>query len=384
MISTKYTIREQNEATVLRHVILHEEISRARLSSVTKLNKASVSSIIKKLIDDQLVFETGSGNSSNLGGRKPTLIAFNGKSATVLSIDLGVDYIEGMISYLDGSQIEITRKKGLAINSNNVLFELKELIDYFIKNQPDSFHGIIGLTIAFHGIVFENEIIFTPYYDLDTLNLYETLNNEYLFPVFFENEANLAALGEYTYSSESQKIVALSIHSGLGAGTVENGEIHLGEHGHGGELGHTVLYPNGKPCPCGNNGCIEQYVSNKALYEAIQTKEKLSKINSQIIKDLYYEENQIVKKALIENIELLSIGINNISMIYDPEVVIINSSIYQKIPELITSLNSQINNTYLSNLIIRNTTLEDKAILLGGIALASQNFLNIKNLKLLK
>lgn len=384
MISTKYTIREQNEATVLRHVILHEEISRARLSSVTKLNKASVSSIVKKLIDDQLVFETGSGNSSNLGGRKPTLIAFNGKSATVLSIDLGVDYIEGMIAYLDGSQIETTRKKGLAISSSNVLFELKELINYFIQKQPDSFHGIIGLTIAFHGIVFDNTVIFTPYYDLDTLDLYQTLNNEYLFPIFFENEANLAALGEYTYSSDSKKIIALSIHSGLGAGTVENGEIHLGEHGHGGELGHTVLFPNGKPCPCGNNGCIEQYVSNKALYEAIQTKEKLSKINSQVIKDLYYEENQTVKKALIENVELLSIGINNISMIYDPEVVIINSSIYQKIPELVTFLNSQINNTYLSNLVIRNTTLEDKSILLGGIALASQNFLNIKNLKLLK
>ncbi|MHC5248640.1 ROK family protein [Enterococcus sp. LJL120] len=384
MISTKYTIREQNEATVLAQVIKKGEISRAELSNITKLNKASVSSIVKKLIDDQLISEVGIGSSSNVGGRKPTMITFNGHSALVIAIDLGVDYIEGMLAYLDGTVIETIRKKDVKVQADNVVKHLSSLVDYFIDNQPDTYHRIIGMSIAIHGIVFENKIIFTPYYDLDTMDLHEQISQKCNFPIFLENEANLAALGEYTFSSKSQKIISISMHSGVGAGIVENGEIQLGEHGRGGEIGHTILRPNGKACPCGNKGCLEQYVSHKVLYDSINKQVNLKKINSQIIQELVEADNSATIELLKKNAELLSIGVNNVAMLYDPEVVIINSSVYRKIPELIDDLKTSITNRYLNNLFIRNTTLKDQATLFGGFALATQNFLNITELKLLK
>lgn len=104
MISSKYTIREQNEAKILNQIIKSGEISRAELSQVSFLNKASVSSIIKKLIDDHLVIEQRIGEA-NTRGRKPILLTFNAKSALIIGIDLGYDYIDAMISYLDGSEI---------------------------------------------------------------------------------------------------------------------------------------------------------------------------------------------------------------------------------------------------------------------------------------
>lgn len=384
MISTKYKIREQNEASILSQVIKKGEISRAELSSITKLNKASVSSIVRKLIEDQLISEVGIGSSSTLGGRRPTMITFNGRSATVIALDLGADYIEAMLAYLDGTVIKTIRKKNLKVQAVNVFQQISSIVDYLVEIQPETFHQIIGMTIAIHGIVFENNIIFTPYYDLDTIDLYHQINQNYEFPVFLENEANLAALGEYCFSTEAPKIITISMHSGVGAGIVENGKIQSGEHGLSGEIGHTILFPNGKKCPCGNEGCLEQYISHWALYQEIKKSNNSENVNSQIIEDLYRNGDKDTATMLNLNASLLSIGVNNMAMLYDPDMVIINSSVYRKIPELIDTLRESIVNRYLNNLKICNTTLKDHAILYGGFSLATQSFLNITDLKLIK
>ena len=75
MISSKYTIREQNEAQILNQIIKEKEISRAKLSQVTLLNKASVSAITKKLLADHLILEKRIGEL-NTPGRKPIMLTF--------------------------------------------------------------------------------------------------------------------------------------------------------------------------------------------------------------------------------------------------------------------------------------------------------------------
>lgn len=68
MIINKLDIREQNEATVLKAIIENKNISRANISTLTNLNKASVSQIIKNLIENDIVEEVGIGNASSMGG----------------------------------------------------------------------------------------------------------------------------------------------------------------------------------------------------------------------------------------------------------------------------------------------------------------------------
>ncbi len=74
MISSKYTIRELNQATLLKTIIEKKEVFRAELAAATGLNKASVSDITKKLLDDQLIVETRVGDASTAGGRKPIML----------------------------------------------------------------------------------------------------------------------------------------------------------------------------------------------------------------------------------------------------------------------------------------------------------------------
>ncbi|EOT41761.1 ROK family transcriptional regulator [Enterococcus columbae] len=382
MISSKYTIREQNQAKLLREIIQSQEISRADLAQVTGLNKASVSEIIKDLLEQHFIFETRIGNASTVGGRKPILLTFNKCAATVISIDLGPDYIEGMFAYIDGTVICSISKKEIFICQKNVLSLLREVIETMMKKQPVTPHGIVGIALAIHGIVFENEIRFTPYYDLDQMNLQQQLSELFHLPVYLENEANLAALGEYTFISQADNLLSISVHSGIGAGIVQDGVLITGKNGEAGEIGHSILYPDGKLCPCGNHGCLEQYASHQALYKKIKEQLNLDIVNSDIVQEFYRKQHPVIQDLIHENVHLLSIGINNAIMAFSPEVIVINSSIYRKIPGLIAAIKKNLPSRFAKENIIRNTLLDDKAILYGGFALVAQAFLNIQNLKL--
>lgn len=169
------------------------------------------------------------------------------------------------------------------INKENVLENIQSIFKEFSKIKPDVPHDIVGMTIAIHGIVYENQITFTPYYDLDDYPLHEELQKIYPFPVTLYNEANLAALGEYTFSSLSKNLISISIHSGVGAGIVHDGLLEIGKHGQAGEIGHTILFPQGKLCPCGNRGCLEQYTSNKVIYNEFAALKKMESVNSNIL-----------------------------------------------------------------------------------------------------
>ena len=95
-------------------------------------------------------------------------------------------------------------------------------------------------------------------------------------PVILENDANAAAVGEnwlgVARGLDSMCIITLG--TGVGGGIVINGDVWDGMTGMAGELGHITIEPDGPPCPCGNNGCIEQLASATAIMrmarEAIQ------------------------------------------------------------------------------------------------------------------
>lgn len=381
MISSKYTIREQNESLVLNTIINSDYTSRAEISQITSLNKATVSEITKKLIDDKLVRETGIGLASSAGGRKPIMLQFNGKSALSISLDVGYNYIEGILSYIDTSVISSISLRNLSISSDNIIKHIQECISFFIKKKTKSKHGIVGISIAIHGIVYENNILFTPNYDLENIDLNAELKKIVDFPIYIENEANLAALGEYTFSSSYSSLISFNVHSGIGAGIVENGELQTGIHGMGGEIGHSILFPSGKKCECGNQGCIELYASSKAIYERFKKSKNLTLSNSDIIREFYKMKDEFTYDLIKENCLFLSIGINNIISMYDPEIILINSSLFRKIPDMITLVKENIKGVYASKVTIKESELGENAILFGGIALCAQNFLNVKNLK---
>lgn len=378
MVNDKFKIRSDNESLILNAVIEYSPISRADLSKNTGLNKASVSEIVKKLIDDNLVFETGEGESQSQGGRKPILLQFNERGSLVAAVDLSSDYISVSLSYLDGSFIFSEYIENIEINKDTAFKIIQSILDPQISKNKTP---VVGLCVAIHGTTLNNKIVFTPQYDLYQSNLYEDMESHYDFPIYFQNEANLSALGEYVFGSKAEHLVSLSIHSGIGAGIISNGVIRAGSTGQAGEVGHTILFPNGRQCPCGSKGCIEEYASKRILYSNLKKKLNLDVMNADIVKELYDANNEDAMQLILENIDYISIVVNNLIMHYNPNVIVVNGSYYRKIPELIDLLIERLTSRIANDVKIRNTSLSNDAIILGCIAYTVQKKLNIKDLK---
>lgn len=86
-------------------------------------------------------------------------------------------------------------------------------------------------------------------------------------PVAVSNDANAAAFGEMVYGGAAglQDFMTITFGTGVGSGIVVNGRLVLGKTGSAGELGHVILFPEGRRCNCGRRGCLEEYASARGI-----------------------------------------------------------------------------------------------------------------------
>lgn len=374
--------RELNEVKLLASLIDNQPISRANLAKINNLNKTTTSAIINNLLEEQLVFESGIGSSTLTGGRKPILLEFNPQAALAISIELGENYIQSCLAYLNGEIIHFIEEHNTEIDKQTIIEKLKTIIDELVSKSPITPNNLIGITLGVHGVTLNNQITFSPFYNLDNLNIQEQLQAHYLCPVYLENEANLSAIGEYTFITDKDRIINLNIKTGIGAGIIHFGRLMTGTHGRFGEVGHTILFPGGRECPCGNRGCLERYASAKALYRSIKERMNIDFIEVDELIRLWKAGDPIITEEVLKVIDYLSVGINNLISSYDPDEVIINSALFNHDPCLIEELNKRLNSRITKETKLSVSKLTDKAILFGGIAVVASRYLNIENLKL--
>ncbi|MCX6121143.1 MAG: ROK family protein [Ignavibacteriales bacterium] len=99
-----------------------------------------------------------------------------------------------------------------------------------------------------------------------------TLKRWYSIPVVLTNDANAAALGEQLFGAAKgmKDFIVITLGTGLGSGIVANGELIYGHDGFAGEIGHTIVDPNGRLCGCGRRGCLETYASASGICRTVE------------------------------------------------------------------------------------------------------------------
>ncbi|WP_256975475.1 ROK family transcriptional regulator [Paenibacillus sp. MY03] len=312
-----------NTSIVLDAVLKHAPLSRAGISERTGLNKATVSSLVLDLIDAHLVYEIGPGESS--GGRKPVMLLFNEKAGYAVGIDLGVNYIRGILTDLAGGVIADTHIELGRANQELPLEQLTGCIDGLIKQAPDSPYGIVGIGVGVPGIVDDQGVIlFAPNMKLKQVALKGMLESRYSLSVTIDNEANAGAQGEQTYGAGRgiRNQIYVSVGIGIGTGIILNKELFKGASGFSGELGHLSIQYDGKPCSCGNQGCWELYASENALLEQASSLGYASL--GQLLKAAEQGDERV--RQLFSDIGYyLGVGIANIVNVFNPDVVIVGN-----------------------------------------------------------
>lgn len=316
-------IKKINTAIVLEAVLGHAPLSRAQISEFTGLNKATVSSLVQDLIDSHLVVENGPGQSS--GGRKPVMLLFNGTAGYAVGVDLGVNYIRGLLVDLEGNVIAEHQRSLKQQDAGFVLGQLTACIELLMNEAPESPYGVVGIGVGVPGIVDDTgTILFAPNLKWRQIGLQQLLEERFNIPVTIDNEANAGAQGEQKYGAGRgiPNQIYVSVGIGIGTGIILNKELYKGASGFSGELGHLSIEYDGKPCSCGNRGCWELYASENALLEHAAL---LGFENLEELLDAAAAGDEGVTLLIRSIGDYLGAGIANIVNVFNPNVVIIGN-----------------------------------------------------------
>jgi len=124
------------------------------------------------------------------------------------------------------------------------------------------------------------------------VNLVDLFHRFHDLPVAVTNDANAAALGELKFGAAKgmKDFIVITLGTGLGSGIVANGQLVYGHDGFAGELGHTVVDPEGRECGCGKSGCLETYASAggicRTVFELLCERKTGSELRAVAFRDL--------------------------------------------------------------------------------------------------
>jgi glucokinase len=219
----------------------------------------------------------------------------------------------------------------------------------------------------------------------------EALSQALNCPVFLLNDARMATLGEFTFGRgrSVETMVFLTIGTGIGGGIVVDGKLRLGPLGAAGELGHQTVQRDGPVCGCGNRGCLEALASGPALvgegvrllqsglapilYEMVSG--NVSAVTPKEMGAAARAGDTAVRDAIGRTAGWLGIGIGNIVTALHPDLVVLGGSVAALDDLLLEPVRQTVKERVrmfpVQDLCIERSQLEDKAGLLGGIALAA-------------
>lgn len=189
-----------------------------------------------------------------------------------------------------------------------------------------------------------------------------------------ENEANLSVLGEWAHCHNTNEMLYISIHSGIGVGIIMRNQLVKGKNGYAGEFGHTIIEMDGRPCPCGNHGCLEQYASERALFAELSSLKNIP-VNAEVFGTLYQQKDPDALRLMDRFIKYIAIGINNLLNTFNPDIIVLNSALNMYHPGLCDEIVNHLHNNMKKYCRLMPSTLQDTAVLLGGIWLIRSQFL---------
>ena len=201
-------------------------------------------------------------------------------------------------------------------------------------------------------------------------------------PIIVENEANLSVLGESAFHYGYENMIHINVHDGIGMGILINGKLYKGKDGYAGEFGHTILFPDGKPCPCGNRGCFELYASEKAILEEYSLRTGKNAVTIDGFLSDYSRKTPEALDMMELFVKYMSIGINNLINTFNTDLIVLNSSFSNFIPDINSRIIEYLSRHQNRDCEIISSSLQDISGLIGGIRLDCEHFLGIRHLKI--
>lgn len=279
---------------------------------------------------------------------------------TYVGIDLGGTKIAGALVDETGAILRRDRLDTQARQGPEAV--IGQLVEIVARLTEDACAPVEGIGVAAPGpLDSRSGVVFSPpnLAGWSNVPLQQILEDRLGIPVKLENDANAAAWGEYWFGAGGKKgtMVYLTISTGVGSGLVLDGRLYRGENTFAGELGHTIVDPQGPLCGCGRQGCLEALVSGTAIASFGQAADPSSMIRSLASSDggsvraehvfaAYRKGDEQAVRIIHQTVRYLAIGLSNLIHLVNPGLIVLGGGVTRAGDVLFPLLRKQLT-TYL-------------------------------------
>lgn len=360
--------REENSKLLFNLINAEAALTRAELVNITGLSPSTVSTLVEDLLRSNLVEEAGLARMLSGAGRRPIMLNIkpSGRQIPVFSISRwGVGYKLFDLAYhvleesfrpcvctREGDHWDwLSADEGDA--SGAAYAEVIE--DMLAHSDQVDFQKVSAVLISYPGIYLESEktFILTSVQTTFKRESIDALEAKLGKPIFMGNSSMSFAYAEKKRreadGAKREDLIYINICDGVGAGIICDGEMFMRHDRIAGEVGHITVEPGGRPCPCGNSGCLERYVNINAIIETVR---------EAVAQDRSGAHVQLLRR-LLESPTLECIG-----EAYDAGVESICKALDDIAEKLFTAIYCTVNVTGI------------KCVVIGGIERMGMGFLN--------
>lgn len=246
-------------------------LSRVQLASTTKLSAQTISNICRRLLDTGLIREAG---KEGVGPGKPrTILRLNSEGRYAIGVHLDPTVITFVMLDLTGTIVSSSRQPTpLANDPQHVVDTIVTAVRALIEQSGVDRSRIAGIGIAAPGPIdtARGAIIDPPNLaEWHRVTLRDSLAEAIGMPAVLDKDVTAAAVAEMWAGGDKgfESFMFVYLGTGIGVGTVLNGDVLRGTSGNAGEIGHIVVDPNGPPCACGQSGCVAVTSTPRTLVE---------------------------------------------------------------------------------------------------------------------
>lgn len=379
------SMREINRSAILEMIRRESPLSRSEIAERLQVSLPTVMRIVDELIADGFVRPHGSSTWS--GGRRRHLLTFNADGYVVLGVDMGGTKMYGATSDIGGNIIDEIYISEYSESAEENFSILKSIIDQLLASPKLEGRRVRGIGVGAPGVTLHKHGIVKWAYGLhwQDFPLKDRLSAHYSLPITVDNDVNLAALGELWFGAGQnvQNMILITIGTGIGAGIVLDGALYRGSSEASGEIGH--MLPNASFL--GQNytqyGALESVASGTGIVQRarnyLQSRMEASELARLTIDDVFEAARRRegwAREILDETVDYLALAIANLTVAFDPQLIILGGSVTRAADLLVEPILSRINGAIPNAPRMTVSSLGLQAVTMGAITHVLHNTSN--------
>ncbi|WP_194842149.1 ROK family transcriptional regulator [Gracilibacillus salitolerans] len=380
------SLKQINKKRVLHYIKKNGGYSRSDIAKGLLISKPTVSNIVDELLEEGLVREKESERASSAGGRKPYQIYFNQDAFYIVGIDIGGTSIEIAVMNLIGFITDKTSFDTQRYVEHNLVNKIATTVTELLEKNRIDVEKVYGVGVGVPGItdVEKGIVIDAPSIGWKNTPLKEQLESLLPYPVYIDNDVNVAALGEQWKGTgnTNKNFLMITLGTGIGCGLIINGELYRGSSYAAGEIGYMitdkVAAEEKYDYAFHGYGFLDSHVGGpsitRRMLRHLQENNRDKKdLSAKKIFLMASEGDEAAIKIVNESVSHLAYALVNVISIVNPGLIILGGGISKSMNSYLTSLETTIEKHLPVKTDIVITNVEDVSLIGAGYLLLREH-----------